>query len=51
MPGVAAQVFKNKRGLLRMQVFDLSGRIRAFPEYQSEYIDDMSYKVRTGIGC
>jgi hypothetical protein len=44
--GVAAQVFKNKKGLFRLQVFDILRQNTGFTRNTSQnYIDDVSYKV------
>ncbi|HVU53969.1 MAG TPA: TonB-dependent receptor [Puia sp.] len=44
--GVASQLFKNKRGLLRLQVFDILRQNTGFSRSTSQnYIDDMSYQV------
>jgi len=44
--GVASQLFKNRRGLLRLQVFDILRRNTGFTRNTSQnYIDDMSYQV------
>jgi hypothetical protein len=44
--GVASQIFKNKRGLLRMQVFDILRQNTGFSRNTSQnYIDDVSYQV------
>jgi len=44
--GVAAQVFKNKRGMFRLQVFDILRQNTGFTRNTSNnYIDDISYKV------
>lgn len=44
--GVASQLFKNRRGLLRLQVFDILRQNTGFSRNTSQnYIDDMSYQV------
>jgi hypothetical protein len=44
--GVAAQVLKNKRGLFRLQVFDILRQNTGFSRNTSQnYIDDVSYQV------
>ena len=44
--GVASQLFKNRRGLLRLQVFDMLRQNTGFSRNTSQnYIDDMSYQV------
>jgi hypothetical protein len=44
--GVAAQVFKNKRGMFRLQVFDILRQNTGFSRNTSQnYIDDVSYQV------
>jgi hypothetical protein len=44
--GVALQLFKNRRGLLRWQVFDILQQNTGFSRNTSQnYIDDMSYQV------
>jgi len=44
--GVASQLFKNRRGLLRLQVFDILRQNTGFTRNTSQnYIDDMSYQV------
>jgi len=44
--GVAAQVFRNKKGLFRLQVFDILRQNTGFTRNTSQnYIDDISYKV------
>lgn len=44
--GVAAQVFRNKKGLFRLQVFDILRQNTGFSRNTSQnYIDDVSYKV------
>lgn len=44
--GVAAQVCKNKRGMFRLQVFDILRQNTGFSRNTSQnYIDDVSYQV------
>lgn len=44
--GLAAQVFRNKKGLFRLQVFDILRQNTGFSRNTSQnYIDDVSYKV------
>lgn len=44
--GVASQLFKNRRGLVRLQVFDILRQNTGFSRNTSQnYIDDMSYQV------
>lgn len=44
--GVAAQVFRNRKGLFRLQVFDILRQNTGFSRNTSQnYIDDVSYKV------
>jgi hypothetical protein len=44
--GVASRVFKNQRGLLRLQVFDILHQNTGFTRNTSQnYIDDMSYQL------
>ena len=44
--GIAAQVFRNKKGMFRLQVFDILRQNTGFTRNTSQnYIDDVSYKV------